>query len=313
MCLFHNLAVKAVLDTKPDSGYDEESSSRYHFPSRCLSMLEQCVDDWIIFRRHRADGGDMAYFAVARIKSIRRNENIESHFYANLLDFLRFDTPYPGRRNGRYVEAQLRQLAEQQDAYEVGRRLRGNSVRPLSQRDFSEIVQYGIRETLNPDNTIRLGLELDKIDADTRALLADASNHSERRIEQILLNRKVREANFRRTVCAAYEDTCAFTKLRIINGGGRAEVQAAHILPVQDGGPDIIQNGLALSATAHWLFDRHLVSVSEEYQLLVADNRIPSEFRNLSPEKSDQIHLPLESHLWPSQDYLELHRQKFAG
>jgi len=133
MCLFHNLAVKAVLDTKPDSGYDDEISSRYHFPSRYLSTLEQCVDDWIIFRRPRADGGDMAYFAVARITSIRPDENIESHFYANLGDFLRFDTPFPWRRNGRYAEAQLRQLAEQQDTYEVGPRLRGNSVRPLSQ------------------------------------------------------------------------------------------------------------------------------------------------------------------------------------
>jgi hypothetical protein len=29
------------------------------------------------------------------------------------------------------------------------------------------------------------------------------------------------------------------TGLRIINGGGRAEVQAAHIQPVADDGPDV--------------------------------------------------------------------------
>jgi len=71
MCLFYNLVVKAVLDTKSDSGYDDEISSRCHFPSRYLSTLEQSVDDWITFRRPRAVGGDMAYFGVSRITSIR--------------------------------------------------------------------------------------------------------------------------------------------------------------------------------------------------------------------------------------------------
>ncbi len=37
--------------------------------------------------------------------------------------------------------------------------------------------------------------------------------------------------------CGAYGDTCAVTGTRIINGGGRAEAQAAHIWAVEDGGP----------------------------------------------------------------------------
>ncbi|MBX9460355.1 MAG: HNH endonuclease [Brevundimonas sp.] len=74
----------------------------------------------------------------------------------------------------------------------------------------------------------------------------------------MLVNRKVRDTSFRRQVCRAYDDTCAITGLRIINGGGRSEVQAAHIWPVEHGGPDTVRNGLALSGTVHWLFDRHL-------------------------------------------------------
>jgi putative restriction endonuclease len=41
------------------------------------------------------------------------------------------------------------------------------------------------------------------------------------------------------------------TGLRIFNGSGRAEVQAAHIRPVADNGPDSVRNGLALSSTIH--------------------------------------------------------------
>ena len=58
----------------------------------------------------------------------------------------------------------------------------------------------------------------------------------------------------------AYDARCAITGLKLINGGGRAEVAAAHIRPVEANGPDIISNGIALSATAHWMFDRGLIS-----------------------------------------------------
>src|SRR3546814_1909519 len=79
----------------------------------------------------------------------------------------------------------------------------------------------------------------------------------------MLVNRKIRDANFRNHVLDAYENTCAVTGLRIVNGGGKAEAQAAHIWSVAGGGPDIVQNGVALSATAHWLFDRHLITFDD--------------------------------------------------
>ena len=92
----------------------------------------------------------------------------------------------------------------------------------------------------------------------------------DRRIEQNSGEPQDRDANFRLEVCRAYHDRCSVTGLKIVNGGGRAEVQAAHIMPVAAGGPDIVQNGIALSATVHWLFDRHLISIDEDYRLLVS-------------------------------------------
>ncbi len=68
---------------------------------------------------------------------------------------------------------------------------------------------------------------------------------------------------FRRVVLRAYEQRCAVTGLRLINGGGRAEVEAAHIRPVEANGPDIISNRLALSGTAHWMFDRGLNGIAK--------------------------------------------------
>ena len=56
------------------------------------------------------------------------------------------------------------------------------------------------------------------------------------------------------------------TGLKIINGGGRAEVQAAHIRPIAHHGPDSIRNDPALSGTVHWMFDRGLLTVDDDYR-----------------------------------------------
>jgi phosphatidylglycerophosphatase C len=126
------------------------------------------------------------------------------------------------------------------------------------------------------------------------------------------INRKIRDASFRRQVCEACDDRCPVTRLKIINGGGRSEVQAAHIRPVGDGGPDVVQNGIALSGTVHWLFDRHLISLTDEDRLLVSHNRVPSEPRGLFASQMDRIHLSEDPCLRPRPAYVARHRRAFV-
>jgi putative restriction endonuclease len=71
-------------------------------------------------------------------------------------------------------------------------------------------------------------------------------------------------------VLHAYGERCAITGLKLVNGGGRAEVEAAHIKPVQENGPDAVINGLALSGTAHWMFDRGLISLTDNLEILIS-------------------------------------------
>ena len=68
----------------------------------------------------------------------------------------------------------------------------------------------------------------------------------------------------------AYDERCAFTGLKFINGGGRAEVEAAHIRAVEHKGPDSVQNGIALSGTVHWMFDRGLLSLADDMEIMVS-------------------------------------------
>jgi putative restriction endonuclease len=191
--------------------------------------------------------------------------------------------------------------------------LQGRSVRTISELEFGNIVRAGLKETLDPANANWLELDAGHVDPTTLSLVIAPAEEQERKVVQILMNRKVRDANFRRHVCDTYGNTCAVTKLRIINGGGRAEVQAAHIWPVETGGPDVVQNGISLSATAHWLFDRHLISITDDYGLLISHNRVPSELRPLFQNQLERIHLPRDKSLWPHIPYVQKHRSAYLG
>ena len=114
-------------------------------------------------------------------------------------------------------------------------------------------------------------------------------------------------------VCDAYENRCAVTGLQMVNGGGKAEAQVAHIWSVASGGPDVVQNGIALSATVHWLFDRHLISLTDDYRLLVSHNKVPSELRPLFAKQMNQILRPKDHREWPHPAYIARHRETFVS
>ena len=299
--------MKVVFDTRPGSGY-RDTVDRYHFPSRYLRLAEAAIGDWAIYYEPSREGGRRAYVAVATIDRIEPDRDRASHHFAIMRDYLPFDAPVPLRGQAGYREGRLREVAEPAS---VGSALQGRAVRELADLDFSAIVEAGFEVTLSPDNAVRLELVGPNADPATLALIGTPP--SPRTIERMLVNRTIRDAAFRRAVLAAYDDTCAVTGLRIINGGGKAEAQAAHIVPVAEGGPDVIQNGLALSSTAHWLFDRHLITIAEDWRLLVSHNKVPESLRTLFLPQETRIRLPVERSLWPHPEFLARHRERYAA
>lgn len=306
--------VKGVFDTKSGSGYDD-SSERYHFPARkdYLDVAHAVVGDWVLYREPQRNGGRRAYIGTALVVAVEPDLRQPDHAYVHVQDYLPFEPPVPfaAAPEGTYWEERLRAVP---DPRRIGQHLQGKSMRTISDEDFSAIVAAGLGETLSAENLIRYGPGL----AEGAAIPLSGypptpGEDFVRRIEQTLVNRKVRDANFRRLVCQAYDDTCAVTGLRIINGGGRSEVQAAHIWPVETGGPDVVQNGMALSGTVHWLFDRHLISVTDDYRLLVAHNRVPVELRSLFERQMDRLRLPEDRSLWPHPKYVRRHREAFGA
>jgi len=301
--------VKAVFDIKPGSGYDDDPGLRYQFPDKknYLTAALDAVGDWILYREPKRNDGRQAYVSAARVLRVEPDQNRSGHHLAHLADYLEFPKAVPLMSNGRYAERSLRSLRDRRLA---GQWLQGRSMRPIPEEDFAAIVLEGLGEVFAPETSARLGID---IPTDLVLPVTGFAETVERRVEQLLMNRTIREASFRLEVCRAYDDTCAITGLKIVNGNGRAEVQAAHVKPVRAGGPDTVRNGIALASTVHWLFDRHLISIDPDYRLLVAHNRVPHELRTLFRPEDRGLHLPADRRLWPHQTFLAYHREMYAN
>lgn len=102
--------------------------------------------------------------------------------------------------------------------------------------------------------------------------------------------------------------------LRLINGGGRAEVEAAHIRPVEANGPDIVNNGLALSGTAHWMFDRGLIGIDDDLKILISRQVNDAEGVAAMMNESGQILPTMRLNDRPHPHFLRWHRENcFKG
>ncbi len=218
-----------------------------------------------------------------------------NHYYAYVEDYLEFDRPVPFRERDFFYESGLR---KEDGSTNKGRF--GRSVRLLPDAEYGMILAAGFetgaaeRERFGIREGVRRGPGLLE--------LADRPT-----IER-LSRRPFRDRVFATGIKRAYDNTCAVSGLRIINGGGRAEGQAAHIRPVHADGPDSLRNGVALSSTFHWMFDRGLISIDDDYSLLFKRNAVPGNVLSLvNPD--GRLRVPEQEIHRPHRRFLEYHRE----
>jgi putative restriction endonuclease len=298
---------KAVFTTRVSPGYNDIPERYYHFPKTYLRQAESAVGDMIVYYEPRRTGseytsarGRQAYFAIATVSRIRDDPERTDHFYADVENYLDFDNPVPFRRGNTFVESALKR-----EDGETNKGAFGRSVRVLPEHEFAAILAAGFMNTIDVDAAAN---------RDVGSGFADNYQAPyERPIVRTVISRPFREESFRRHVCAAYDNRCAVTGLRLINGGGRPEVQAAHIMPVASKGPDSVRNGLALSGTVHWLFDRGLISITDDLSLIAPPELIPEALGGLV-QHGRKLFAPRDETALPHRSFIEHHRtQVFKG
>jgi putative restriction endonuclease len=289
-----------VFMLRPDSIYDDSPAERYQFPKQYLGRAQDAVGDWIVYLEPKKLRDSRGYFAIARVQEIVADPKAPGMFLALIEPGSYLDLVHPvpfSDRDGPNERGLLNETG----------RLSGraqSAVRPISPTDFLRIVEKGLDET-DP--------VLPRIDA-TEMLpgLSDEqapyTAEPERQRLQQMTSRIVRDKAFRKVVLRSYDERCAITGLKFINGGGRAEVDAAHIRPVQHSGPDIINNGIALSGTAHWMFDRGLISLSDNFEILISRTVNDIESVRGFVNKDGRAIRPACRADWPYPRFLTWHR-----
>lgn len=298
---------KGIFVTKVRPTYDDLPEHRYHFPKRNLGRVESCVGDWIIYyepRRTTGDlssrGGRQAYFATAKVKNVESDPSRKDHYYAFVEHYLEFPRAVPFREGLHYYESALRK-----EDGSTNRGFFGWAARILPDEEYEVILAAGMAHMI--------GDQPDFSQSESIMGLAESVTPFERPMIESVTQRPFRDKAFRSAVCLAYKSTCAVTGLKIINGGGRPEVQAAHIRPVSDKGPDAIRNGIALCGTVHWMFDRGLISIDDDYNVLVANDSVPDQARSLLDIRR-RLAVPDRAELAPHPEYLRYHRENiFKG
>ena len=294
----------AILTTKIDPAYDDLPDRRYHFPRRYLGRVEQTVGDLIVYYEPGRAGstdsnriGSRSYFAVGRVAGIEASPAGHGTYYAIIEQYLDFERRVPFREGRFFYESALR---NSDGSHNTGAFI--NAVRLVPSDEFQNILRAGFVQPFEykQDNIVMAFEGIAEVDVED----SDDNRPILERIER----RKFRDRVFSRRVRDAYREQCSLTGLRLINGGGRAEVEAAHIRPIGDGhnGPDSIWNGIALSRTAHWMFDRGLVSLKDDYRIIVSPQAPENAHRLLRPEMIAGVPDSLRERPHPS--FLKYHR-----
>ncbi|MDK1493648.1 HNH endonuclease [Sinorhizobium sp. 7-81] len=294
-----------VFIHRSDSIYDDSPAERYQFPSQYLGRVQACIGDWIIYYEPRKVAETRGYFAIAKVSQVIPDPKAPGMYIALIEPgtYLDFINPVPFSNADGVIERGVLN-----DEGRISGRAQ-SAVRPISPADFNRIVSLGVDE---------IESELPRVgEPEVISLVRGFGDggqspfifEQERDRVTQLSSRIVRNRLFRRLVLQAYDKRCAVTGLKLIIGGGRAEVDAAHIRPVEANGPDILSNGIALSGTAHWMFDRGLISLSDDLDILVSRQVNDPESIGALINNTGRAIVPHRAFEKPHRHFLKWHRE----
>ena len=244
----------------------------------------------------------MGYNAIARVQEVIEDPSVTDMFIAVIESgsYLPLEKFVPYHTSDGFMESTL-----SKDDGTLNQGLIQWAVRPISDLDFLRILDNGFAS--ETETLPRIGGHTEGpgfAEGQVPFLYDDERTRVDQTISKISRSRV-----FRKHVLDAYNSRCAFTGLKLINGGGRAEVEAAHIKPVAHNGPDVVRNGIALSGTVHWMFDRGLISLSDQADILVSRHaNDPGQIWNLVA-KSKKASFPEIQALQPHPSYMLWHRE----
>ena len=124
--------------------------------------------------------------------------------------------------------------------------------------------------------------------------------------DAIQVRPRIGQGIFRVSITEVYSGACAVTEEHSLPA-----LEASHIRPVSEGGPNDVRNGLLLRADLHRLFDRGYLTVTTGHRLEVSP-RLRQDYHNgrtYYPLHGARLTLPSDRGAHPATDYLSWHNE----
>lgn len=132
---------------------------------------------------------------------------------------------------------------------------------------------------------------------------------------EVAAKTRKRDANWRRQIVAAWDRSCAFCGYDGALRGAPVGIEAAHIRWFNFGGPDSLDNGLALCSLHHKLLDRGAIGLSDFGTIFVSDafSAVSDVGRSVYALHGRELR-PRPGTVLPAADHVLWHRQEvFKG
>lgn len=176
---------------------------------------------------------------------------------------------------------------------------------------------FTISELLDKDLGPFLGLsdEDELVESEIRTLSIDQWSpyvQEERGLYQV--SSQKRDRAFRNVVLERYNQTCAVSGQRFVYKR-YIEAEAAHIIAKESLGTDDPRNGIALSRSAHWAFERGIFTISDQYEILVHPEaaKVQENKFFVTELNGKSISLPSDPIFNPHPEALAWHRKEKFG
>jgi len=124
--------------------------------------------------------------------------------------------------------------------------------------------------------------------------------------DPIAVSPRLGQGSFRIIVTDAYHRRCAITQERTLPA-----LEASHIKPFSESGPQQVQNGILFRSDIHRLFDAGYVTISPDRRF-EASRRIREEFENgrdYYALNGKLLHFPQDKQLWPDPKFITWHNK----
>jgi putative restriction endonuclease len=139
----------------------------------------------------------------------------------------------------------------------------------------------------------------------------DFEKYSEGKEKESIVKTRINQSFFRQTVLSAYNNTCCITGIN-----NQSLLIASHIIPWSENKKLRLNphNGLCLNSLHDKAFDKHLITVTPDYRLLISKQIKGAKSIKVMQDyfiKYDNMKINLPERFVPEKSFLEQHYKRF--